>query len=138
MLGIAAVGCTPNYPETAHVSGKLTLNHQPLAGGEVQFLSDRGQVATGQVEADGSYRLTTFLPDDGAVPGKHRVIVRPVESFRSYGGSALITIPKRYTDPATSGLSAQVNPGINRIDFELEVTENDTVDEMAGRDSSGL
>ena len=121
--GLILTGCAPGFPETARVSGKVTLNKQPLTVGEIQFIAEDGHIATGQIEPDGSYRLRTFLPDDGAVPGAHRVIIRPTESFRSSGAVALISIPGRYADPATSGLTARVNPGINRFDFNLDADE---------------
>jgi len=124
MGGLA--GCAPGYPETARVSGTITLNGRPLNTGEIQFISTTGMIAYGRVQPDGSYRLTSFQPDDGAVPGKHQVIIRPIPTHQTYGMVGLIAIPDRYADPNTSGLTAEVNPGINSIPFELTTDDQTT------------
>ena len=38
--------------------------------GTVTFLSDGGQVATGEIQPDGTYKLSTFAEGDGALPGQ--------------------------------------------------------------------
>lgn len=123
VAGAFLAGCTPNYPDTARVSGVVTLNKQPLDSGEIQFIGDNGVPAMGRIEPGGTYRLSTFLPDDGALPGTYRVIIRPAPGFLPSGPSALIAIPKRYADPVTSGLTAQVNEGINLINFDLQADD---------------
>lgn len=123
----AATGCEPDYPETAPVSGRVTLSNEPVSGGEIQFWPEDGMMATGRIESDGSYRLTTFQPDDGAILGEHRVAIRAEGPI---GASGLITVPERYQNPETSGLVRQVKPGSNRIDFNLStmVDPSSTVD----------
>jgi hypothetical protein len=119
----AIPGCEPSYPETAPVSGKVTLGGEPVSGGEIQFFPDEGIMATGRIESDGTYRLTTFQPDDGAVIGEHRVAVRAEGPISATG---LITVPKRYQNPETSNLTATVKPGSNRINFPLSTTVDPT------------
>ena len=53
----------------------------PLAGGQIQFqLASDGAAPTarGTIGADGTFQLTTFEEDDGALPGKHRVMITPL------------------------------------------------------------
>ena len=122
---LCLAGCTPGYPEVAPVSGKVTFSGRPVAGGEVQFLASDGHMAIGPIEADGSYRLTTFRPDDGATIGTHRVaIISPKGLLENYGASA-VSIPPKYEDPATSGLTRRIKPGTNRIDFYLTLGDDD-------------
>src|SRR4051794_764642 len=71
-------GCGPseNLPECAPVSGKVTINGEPLGFGMVIFHPEKagntGQAAT---EADGTYVLNTYGTKDGAVVGNHTVTV---------------------------------------------------------------
>ncbi len=112
-------GCAPGYPEASPVVGRVTVNGEPLGSGEVQFLSSDGLVATGRVEPDGSYRLTTFQPDDGAMPGSHQVSVKSQQSTGLGIDSLFEPVPARYADPETSGLTASVTDGMNQIDLPL-------------------
>jgi len=112
-------GCGPCYPETAPVQGTVTLNGKPLDSGEVQFWSDDGPAATGRIETDGKYRLTTFQPDDGAILGGHRIAVKSLQSTLDVSGLVLFAVPEHYQDPQTSGLTANVKPGMNLIDIDL-------------------
>jgi hypothetical protein len=61
------------------VQGAVTLDGKPLAGAMVTFLPSGekggGRPAGGRTDADGSFRLTTFKADDGALPGHYRVTV---------------------------------------------------------------
>ncbi len=122
LLAIACclpVGCAPGYPEASPVVGQVTVNGEPLASGEVQFLSSDGLVATGRIDPDGSYRLTTFQPDDGAMPGSHQVSIKSQQSSGLGVDSFLEPVPARYADPNTSGLTARVVDGMNRINLPL-------------------
>src|SRR5262245_54995025 len=76
LLGLAGCGGSRLYP----VHGKgVWENGAPareLAGGLVIFEPVNGGVgARGDIEKDGSFRLSTYKPEDGALLGKHRVAV---------------------------------------------------------------
>lgn len=81
-LGIAVgiVGCGSGGHGTAPVKGKVTYDGKPVTGGNLTFAplgggtqADVGKPASGDVQSDGSYTLTTYMQADGAVIGKHRV-----------------------------------------------------------------
>jgi hypothetical protein len=65
------------------VSGKVTLDGEPLAGASVQFmpinekgdLAQGGHPAFGTTDDGGKFQLTTFNTDDGALPGQYKLIV---------------------------------------------------------------
>lgn len=75
----AVVGCggSDDRVATHAVSGKVVFpDGSPLDGGRIAFLStEHGLSATGQIQSDGTFQLTTYEPGDGAVAGKHRVAV---------------------------------------------------------------
>jgi hypothetical protein len=66
------------------VQGTVYLDGQPateLAGGTVMFnSSELGRSASGEIQADGTYRLSSLKKDDGAIPGKYQVTVSPPET----------------------------------------------------------
>lgn len=84
LLGAGCGGGSDN-PTTAAVSGKVTRGGQPVSGGTVMFSprasADKkgppGKPAASEVGADGTFTLTTYTKNDGAVIGKHQVTYTP-------------------------------------------------------------
>ena len=112
----------------------MTLDGKPLADAAVLFMPVEGGVpARGSTAADGSFSLSTFDRDDGALIGRHRVSVAKVtySGFeadadglsKKLDGRAIREqhlSPERYENPATSGLEAEVKRGsANRFEFGL-------------------
>ena len=129
-------GLEKRYP----VSGTVTYNGQPVPKGNVYFVpvDPKGRSASGSIEQDGSYRLTTAAEGDGALPGEYKVAViaqdidmtevlkeagggagRQSETFRKATQQAKSLIPKKYSDPETSGLRKTVEARSNTIDIQL-------------------
>jgi hypothetical protein len=78
-------------------------------------------VARGEVQADGSYELSTYKPGDGALAGKYRVLVAPKSDPNAVDKPA--TPPPfdpRYMDFKTSGLEIEVKPETS--DYPIRVT----------------
>lgn len=88
LLGLmVSSGCGESGLETAYVSGKVVVNGQPVTAGTIIFTPKAdgnemmaGKPATGYIESDGSFVLSTYGNSDGAVVGSHLVTVRGVES----------------------------------------------------------
>ena len=107
-IGWAAmsVGCNSN-PETAPVEGKVLLDGKPLKFGSVMFQNAKGgQPATGEIQPDGSFTLSTYAPEDGAVVGEHRVRITCYSmqdpAVRAQAGPmgdslGILLIPQKYT-----------------------------------------
>lgn len=115
----AAVGCDEG-PLVVPVSGKVVYNGKPLEFGSVTFQPPRGQPAIGDIQHDGTFTLSTYRPNDGAVVGTHKVRIACYESQRNPnakgpGEQSLgrLLIPRRYTLFDQSGLSAEVRPDQN-------------------------
>jgi hypothetical protein len=117
---ISLTGCSRSHErETAKVSGIVTLDGKPLTRGTVMFVPAAGRAGTGVIAADGSYQLTTYQPDDGALVGSHKVSVAiPLGSETA--PAAASPIPQRYSSAESSGLTFEVKAGEeNRIDLKL-------------------
>lgn len=125
LLALLAAGCPTSQERTYPVHGVVSLDGNPLRGGLVRFEPSApggcGSCygAQGTIGADGSYRLTTFSANDGALPGLHRVVVLPGEDSSLQNSQA---IPSRYYSLAGSGLEFQVKRGDNPIDIRLKST----------------
>jgi hypothetical protein len=69
----------------APVEGTVIKGGSPLKGIQVDFMPDTdagtvGPRASGTTDEAGHYRLRTDNGDDGAVVGKHRVVIRDLEA----------------------------------------------------------
>jgi hypothetical protein len=146
-----AIGCSqtgPDRPKTYPVSGKVTLNGEPVEGATVAFQAAKYS-ASGTTDASGTYKLTTFAAGDGAVPGEYKVAVTKLEGGAAPAGAAggsgglasgdlaadyeapkevegtaepsppKSQLPAKYANAETSGLTATVGEGPNNIDFDL-------------------
>lgn len=138
MLFASAVGCGQRAP-LVPVTGVVVSGTTAVEGAQVVFLSDTpGKLpATGMTDAAGRFRLQTYWHArkrelDGASPGGYHVVVSKI-SWPPLGNStsrdaktlnppaATNSLPKRYADADTSGLSAEVRQGgVNDFTFTLE------------------
>ena len=102
------------------------VNGQPMKDGIVVYLPKDTSVArqaTGRIQSDGSFVLTTFKKADGAVPGDYDIVVYAYQPHpgepktraeheavaRAGGIKRGFVIPEKYVNPQTSGLSDTVN-----------------------------
>ncbi len=119
----ALTGCGDSnrpYP----VNGQLVYEDgQPvteLTGFTVTFTSEKlGKSAVGQIQEDGTFRLTTTRQDDGAFPGDYLVIVsqpHPNPERREFRKPA---VDLAYEDLGRTDLKATVEPKGNEFTFRL-------------------
>ena len=116
--------------ETAPVTGVVTYNGKPLPYGSVSFRPQAGSPATGEIQSDGTFSLSTYGNGDGAIVGTHQVSVTSTEAHAgNMAESATNTemkvpkslIPKKYTSFSTSELTAEVVAnGENEFTLELK------------------
>ncbi len=147
-LSAAVGGCSPaggTLPTVAKVHGVITYGGKPVTKGLVSFVATEGkeasggQVATGTIEADGAFDLTTFNTGDGAVLGTHKVIVVVPEEptgpnagdpakgvMPIFAGPNAVampkpSIPKKYGKVEDTPLTQTVVAGTN--DFKIELKD---------------
>jgi len=107
-------GCSPGGPKTYKMQGRVvTETGKPIEMGSVEFRSEGNQsrvIARGKIKPDGSFSLSTFAIDDGAVAGMHHVIVQQMIIAEGFGKSHEHgpRVPVVYSDYASSGLTAEV------------------------------
>jgi hypothetical protein len=110
----------------ATVTGKVTYKGQPVPKGTITFvtLDKNGRNATGAIQPDGSYKLQTEDPGDGAQLGEYNVTVSARDDeILDYTPPKPIPpkrlVPEKYERPQTSGLTKKVERGKNNIDIPL-------------------
>jgi hypothetical protein len=83
-LAVGLAGCG-GRGKPVKVEGVLTLDGKPFPGATVTFVQaeGNGRSANGLSEEDGSFLLTTFKPDDGALPGEYKITVSFLEADKS-------------------------------------------------------
>lgn len=115
------VGCGG---KPASVSGVVTLDGKPLERGMVGFAPvSGGMKATGKIQGDGSYRLSTNR-ESGLETGEYlaTVVSREPGVENPHGGPPMpgpYITPKRYAIVKTSELRFEVRKGSNSINLEL-------------------
>lgn len=127
-LGLAAVvaaiapGCggSDGSPgPLASVSGRVLLaNGKPLTRGRVTFVSKDASAppASGDLGPDGSFKLTTRTPDDGAVPGDYKVRIEPAAVPNARPEAVKPPFPVKYIDEDSSAIVVTVRGEANQLD----------------------
>ncbi len=122
VLAVAFVaGCGSKGPTTVPIRGKVLYNGAPLQNvpqGLVRYMPktpDSGRQASGRIQPDGSFVLTTFKKADGVVPGEYNIVVsayssqpasrEQIEASGGAGAPPRLISPKNYIEPTTSGIS---------------------------------
>jgi hypothetical protein len=131
VLGLLLAGC--GGPKTGSVSGRVTLEGDPLPSGRVTFFGEHGEVAGDDIGADGRYTVakapvgnvkvtvttqpppSTDKPDLVMKMDKHEGTPKEMASDKKY-----VPIPPRYRDPDKSGLGLTVKEGEQDYNIDLK------------------
>lgn len=127
---VVLAGCG-SQRELGEVEGIVRAGGQPLAGVLITFVPETapGNAAPrslSQTDAKGRYVLRTESQREGAVVGKHRVVVEDLAILlapRSPDGTVVkrppVRVSARYTDPLRTPLLVEVKPGSQAINLDL-------------------
>ena len=131
LLLATALGCGGGR-KVAPVSGKVTMNGQPLVGAMISFQPDVDSYedapgSTGKTNDKGEYALMTSTGESGARVGKHKVLInlwstKPggKDAPTERGGPPLEDkVPRRYND-ATELTFTVPSSGSSKADFDLK------------------
>jgi len=137
------VGCSGNGPGNfAHVSGTVTQGGAPVEKAKITFISTtevgtsgaKEQFAT-ETDSAGKYMLAGYGKVPGLPPGMYKVTITkltmkagaklPAEGFDTLqlemSGLGVNNLPKDYSDPNVTKLSATLNSGKNEnVNFDLK------------------
>jgi hypothetical protein len=143
-LGLVALLCAGCSPATTTVSGTVTYKKKLLTGGAVTFVTEQG-MATGPIDNNGAFTVENVpvgtakvsVFSGGGPPnmnmrggtGKDRMTApkdSPPEAEKALQGpkqgTPAVTIPSKYSDAGTSGLTREVTSGQNPP-YNIELTD---------------
>jgi hypothetical protein len=132
-------GCGSDGTTAIPIRGEVFYKGAPLRDvpqGLVHYLpkTGEGRQASGRLQPDGTFVLTTFKNADGVVPGEYDIVVTAYTTapeltraqVEARGGQGIagprLLIPEKFIEPTTSGLSDTVDS--NHSGFKrIELTE---------------
>jgi hypothetical protein len=122
-LALVATGCGDSGPELSPVSGRVTLDGEPVLGARIRFQPEAsgGSPSYGSTDGDGRYKLGYKRDQPGALIGWHAVRIDSSPGANSAIGKpgAPGPIPARYNKD--SDLRREVKSGEENVfDFELK------------------
>jgi hypothetical protein len=127
VVSVSLAGCGGSAPATYRAGGKVVFaDGKPLTSGAVELRSMDGKqhvVARGQIQSDGSFRLSTFGPNDGAVEGEHAALVAVAPPEGNIGDMKVIPkiIDPRYSQFDTSGLKFTITRDPTKNQFTIQI-----------------
>jgi len=101
--------------ETGSVSGKVTLNAQPVTGGVIVLTGADGKEVKADLAANGTYKVKDVKPGEYTVAVDTEGLNDPAKPNRAY-----VAIPAKFSSAKTSGLTVEVKKGEQAHNFFLE------------------
>lgn len=131
IVACLCLGCS-NQPTTYPIKGTVRFSDgTPVQFGEIETLQCEMKLnARGTIRKDGSFELSTFGVKDGAVEGKHKVVINQFSAGPLTGNVEFETIEhshgheiaKRYRSYGDSPLEFEIIPGKTK-EVVLEITD---------------
>ncbi len=139
-----AIGCSSDNLTTHSLHGQLKFpdGTSPKFGTLALYNAEHKVNARGEVNPDGSFTVETYAPNDGAVAGRHAVVIiqfmsNPLSAKREvlieiedadgetdhdhdHDHEQADMVHLKYADYRTSGLTIQVEPGSNQVTLEIQ------------------
>ncbi len=122
---VTLTGCGESGPAMGTVTGKVTYSDGTFPTeklGVVRFevakdtTAEVRKAASGYIQSDGSYELTTIKPEDGAFYGKYKVVFSIIKSYRDMTS----LVAEQYTDSETTPYECVIDSSSHTFDFEIE------------------
>ena len=123
VLLLCCYGCSGDAGNIATVEGIVTVDGNPIDRATVIFYPAAGRSSNGYTDDSGHYSLV-YIKSKGALIGSHKVTITTALE-RDYDDGATRDareemMPERYLDRYKTDLTANVESGDNKIDFNLK------------------
>lgn len=143
MLGMLSACGGNKGPKLYPVKGSVRINGAPAKDVNIVFIPDAAPEAgttplspSAVTEEDGSFRLMSFKPGDGAPAGDYKVtVIYPMNRFNKHQ-SGIDRLREKFSNPKTSGLTAKVEAKNNELpplDLKADVMPLEKLDPVKMR-----
>jgi len=112
-FSLSGCGRSKDMPDLGTVTGKVTIDGQPLGGVIISFMPDKGRAAASTTDAEGHYELVYLNNIKGCKVGPNTI-----GFFVPTGGNPSHPIPAKYQNK--SDIKVDVKPEANTFDFDLK------------------
>jgi hypothetical protein len=121
LAAIAALcGCQADPDALIPVSGSVKYSDGSVPSGESAVIWFEpvagGNPASGNLDSDGSFELTTSSPGDGVRAGTYKVVLKILRDYRAQ----ISAVPENYGDAATTPLEATVDADHTQFEFTVD------------------
>jgi hypothetical protein len=114
---LASTGCGGSHAGIVPVKGKVTIDGKPVTTGQVYVYAEGQRPATGKIQQDGTYQLSSFAFNDGAPMGTHLATVSAVEGVDDHTNRW--HAPKKYASETSSELWVTIDGPTDVLNIEL-------------------
>ena len=127
LVCVVSIGCGDGRLPLGKVSGVVNVDGKPLSKGQIVFVTDTRR-AFGYIEDGKIVDVPTYKTGDGVTVGNHPVAIRPKvdesEMMSLPSGKSPFSlddsVPEKYHKESTSGLTAEIARGENKLEFNLK------------------
>lgn len=134
LIGCGSLAGCGSGVDTVPAEGVLTYKGKPVPDMAVTFMPQggKGQMATGETDAEGKFKLQTRVPGDGAMVGDYQVSFQAMIDVPENEPAAMpgfpgyeapkSPLPPKYADSLKSGVTASVTSDASKnvFTFDLE------------------
>lgn len=118
LLCLFFTGCGKGF---VPADGKVAFDDgTPLKTGSITF-ETATFMASGNINPDGTFVLTSLDEGDGLPPGDYTVTIAALDPARP--DTAILLTDEKYSNPTTTPLKAKVNSSAEQNHFEFTVTK---------------
>ncbi len=123
---LKAMAGVDELKETIPVSGVVTINGEPTANVEIlAYTQESGMepAVTVRTTADGKYAWTTYIADDGIVPGEYKLAFKHIVKEAKGNKQAEDGLQGKYRNPMQTGFELKVESGgepQTEVNYDLE------------------
>ena len=121
------------------VKGKVKLETSgTLAGMKILFIPNGGgaRTASGNLQTDGSFELTTSSAGDGIAEGNYKVRLDKINPVVDKKSKPAPTVPVKYLDEDESGLTATIKSDTTEVGPFILTTQKAAASSKRGRDNN--